>query len=100
MPKTSLFFRPSQRLAHLYRNATDNNKMERIRIAAGLRTKDQMPKRADGLCYLSQSDYFTLNKPQMIGMRLPQLGFDVRKGNSRYGSSHYSVFDPLSKYGI
>lgn len=99
MPKTSLFFRPSQRLAHLYKNSNDDSKMERIRIAAGLRTRDHLPKRADGIHYIPEGEYFSLQKPQMQGFRLPQLGYNARHGNPKYGSSHYSVYDPLSKFG-
>jgi hypothetical protein len=92
MTKTSLFFKPSNKLAHLYKNSTEEQRLERIRIAAGLRTRDQLPK----LRNYPQSEFFQLQKPHLKGFRLPNLGTDAY-GN-KYGSAHYSVYDPLARF--
>ena len=42
MPKTSLFFRPSKKLAHIHDKMHQEQKLERIKIAAGLRTREQI----------------------------------------------------------
>ena len=41
MPKTSLFFRPSKRLAHIHETIEAERRLERIKIAAGLGSRDQ-----------------------------------------------------------
>ena len=92
MPKTSLFFRPSKKLAHLHDKATAEQRFERIKIAAGLRTRDQVD-RTKGVWNVNL-DPATSTRGKMV---LPPLRKEFGHGDSKYGSSHYSVFDPLGQ---
>ena len=94
MPKTSLFFRPSKRLAHIHETIEAERRLERIKIAAGLGSRDYSIKRGGGQ-WNAHLDSSTGSSRKYHGVRLPQLnGF---KPNDKYGSSHYSVFDPLGQ---
>ena len=48
MPKTSLFFRPSKRLAHIHETIEAERRLERIKIAAGLGSRDHTIQRGGG----------------------------------------------------
>ena len=80
MPKTSLFFRPSKRLAHIHERIEAERRLERIKIAAGLGSRDYAVARGGGQwnAHLDSSTG-TSGSRKYHGVRLPQLhGFKAR----------------------
>ena len=93
LQKHSLFFRPSGKLKNLMKSdpGPGAGKLERIRIAAGLRTRNQIMQRKDELILREGQQ----NTKRSSVQHVPQIPMHF---DNKYGSGRYSVFDPMGDY--